>query len=426
MGRRGCKAATPHFFAPKGALRPRGGDAQRRRAGTHSATLCSRSATCRRNASTSDRSTLVWAKDTIASNGGSSFQGLRDAAILRVMSDTLARISEVAALRCADVEADATGGGTVLIRTSKSDQAGRRVHPLRRAGHAVNRYLEAAGHSAGPLFRQVRRGGHAQRRAAGRRQHLRHIVRRRAAAAGRIGGHSLRIGSARELAADGASVAELQQAGGWKSPPTPGVSSGAKQPHAGRSLGTATRWTRGDNLGTSGCAGRRRPGGVTARLRPSLSPLRASGHRGGYTPAIPAAAGGQVSSDQEAGAESNRAGLPGPYGHRQPCGFQREKEAAPSTIGPAAFLSGLRSPDRHRDIKSNRLSQHGSIPFNADHSAHPRHARPILRARVRGAAIEQRLIDARPVGCAQFDRQGNGERSGCVDAGSCLARYHHL
>ena len=51
-------------------------------------------------------------------------QGLRDAAIIRVMSDTLARISEVAALRHADVEADATGGGTVLIRASKSDQQG--------------------------------------------------------------------------------------------------------------------------------------------------------------------------------------------------------------------------------------------------------------------------------------------------------------
>ena len=55
----------------------------------------------------------------------------------------------------------------------------------------------------------------------------RQIVRRRAAAvagiAGRIGGHSLRVGSDRDLAADGASVAELQQAGGWKSPTTPGV-----------------------------------------------------------------------------------------------------------------------------------------------------------------------------------------------------------
>ena len=106
---------------------------------------------------------------SLASNGGVSLQGLRDAAILRVMSDTLARISEVAALRCADVEADATGGGTVLIRASKSDQqdegSTRYVGSATLA--AVNRYLEATGHSAGPLFRQVRRG--AQRRAAGRR-----------------------------------------------------------------------------------------------------------------------------------------------------------------------------------------------------------------------------------------------------------------
>ena len=46
---------------------------------------------------------------SLASNGGAGLQGLRDAAIVRVMSDTLARISEVAALRCVDVEADATG-----------------------------------------------------------------------------------------------------------------------------------------------------------------------------------------------------------------------------------------------------------------------------------------------------------------------------
>ena len=40
---------------------------------------------------------------------------------------------------------------------------------------------------------------------------------------GRRIGHSLRVGSARELAADGASLVELQQAGGWRSPTTPAV-----------------------------------------------------------------------------------------------------------------------------------------------------------------------------------------------------------
>ena len=56
---------------------------------------------------------------------------------------------------------------------------------------------------------------------------IRAIVRKRAAAVdgitGQIGGHSLRVGSACELAADGASLVELQQAGGWRSPTTPAV-----------------------------------------------------------------------------------------------------------------------------------------------------------------------------------------------------------
>lgn len=155
------------------------------------------------------------------------------------MSDTLARINEVAALRVGDVEADATGGGTVLIRASKSDQQGegstRYVGPATFA--AIRRYLEAAGHSAGPLFRQVRRGGHASAAPLGA-DSIRAIVRDRAAAvdgiAGRIGGHSLRVGSARDLAADGASVAELRsrRAGGSR-PPRQGSTSGAKRPRAG-------------------------------------------------------------------------------------------------------------------------------------------------------------------------------------------------
>ena len=151
---------------------------------------------------------------SLASTGSDSLQGLRDAAIVRVMSDTLARISEVAALRCADVEADASGGGTVLIRASKSDQQGE--GSTRYNGPAT---LAADGIPA--------------------------IVRSRAAAvdgiAGRIGGHSLRVGSARELAADGASVAELQQAGGWKSPTTSGSTSGANRPHTARWRGAGTR-----------------------------------------------------------------------------------------------------------------------------------------------------------------------------------------
>ena len=159
---------------------------------------------------------------------GSGLRGLRDCAIILLMSDTLARISEVAALQVADVEEDAAGAGTLAVRASKTDQLGsghtRYLGPA--TLQAVRRYLAAAGHSAGPLFRQVRRGGHGSAAPLGA-ESIRAIIRARAAAladaADRIGGHSLRVGSARDLAAAGASVAELQQAGGWRSPTTPGV-----------------------------------------------------------------------------------------------------------------------------------------------------------------------------------------------------------
>ena len=59
---------------------------------------------------------------------------------------------------------------------------------------------------------------------------------------------SLRVGGARARGRRG-QRRRTPAGGGWKSPTTPGVSSGAKPPPAGRSLGTATRWARGDNLG---------------------------------------------------------------------------------------------------------------------------------------------------------------------------------
>ena len=165
----------------------------------------------------------------LAGDGSGGLQGLRDAALILVLSDTLARISEAAALQCRDVEAYPThGGGSVHISASKADQFGegatRYIGPATLT--AINRYLQAAGHAAGPLFRRVLRGGHGSS-APLAADSIRTIVRQRVAAVpgsgGRVGGHSFRVGSARELAAAGASVAELQQAGGWRSPATPEI-----------------------------------------------------------------------------------------------------------------------------------------------------------------------------------------------------------
>ena len=140
----------------------------------------------------------------IAANEGHSLAGLRDASLIMVGSDALLRVSEIAALTVADVQVQSDGSGTVTIHASKTDQEGR--------GHtrylgaptvaAVQRWMQASGISAGPLFVRVRRGDVAGTKPLDVRS-IRSIIAKRAAAAGipdRISGHSLRVGSAQSLA----------------------------------------------------------------------------------------------------------------------------------------------------------------------------------------------------------------------------------
>ena len=54
----------------------------------------------------------------VAANGGGSVKGLRDAALLAVMSDAMLRVSEAAALDVADLEAE--GGRRVACRSIAS------------------------------------------------------------------------------------------------------------------------------------------------------------------------------------------------------------------------------------------------------------------------------------------------------------------
>ena len=170
--------------------------------------------------------TAAEAAASIASNGGSDVAGLRDSAIIRTASDTLARISEIAALQVSDIEAD-TEGGTVTIRAGKTDQTGE--GDTRYIGaptvHALRRWMDAAAIESGPLFRRIRKGGQVQN-AALSAEAVRAVIRKRAAdvdsITGKVSGHSFRVGSAQDLARHGASIAELQQAGGWKSAAMPG------------------------------------------------------------------------------------------------------------------------------------------------------------------------------------------------------------
>ena len=157
---------------------------------------------------------LAEAKGTVA--------GLRDSALIRLMSDCLLRISEAVAVNVEDVNS------ALRVHQSKTNPGttgipGMTLYIGDPTREAIQRYCEAADITDGPLFRWIRRGDNI----AGTRltiDGVRKIIQRRAREAGvegKISGHSLRIGSAVSLAQAGASVVNMQVAGRWKSPQMP-------------------------------------------------------------------------------------------------------------------------------------------------------------------------------------------------------------
>lgn len=148
--------------------------------------------------------------------------GLRDSALIRLMSDCLLRISEAVAVDVADV------GSALRVHRSKTNPGTAGIPDVTLyigapTQEVIKRYCEAGNIAEGALFRWIRRGDNMT---SGRLtiDGARKIIQRRAREAGvegKISGHSLRIGSAISLAQAGASVVNMQVAGRWKSPQMP-------------------------------------------------------------------------------------------------------------------------------------------------------------------------------------------------------------
>ena len=85
--------------------------------------------------------------------------GLRDAAMIRLMSDCLLRISEVVVVNVADFKEK-----TLTLRSSKTDQegAGESLYVCDATRRVLARYRERAGITRGALFKHIRRGDHIQ------------------------------------------------------------------------------------------------------------------------------------------------------------------------------------------------------------------------------------------------------------------------
>ena len=149
-----------------------------------------------------------------------TLSGLRDAAMIRLMSDCLLRIGEVVAVNVEDIKK-----GVLTLHYSKTDQegVGETLYVGKPTLQAIERYRNRGGIGGGALFRRVRFHQHIGKErlsVIGARM----AIKTRAEAAGVTGfisGHSLRVGSVVSLAQAGASVVEMQIAGRWKSPQMP-------------------------------------------------------------------------------------------------------------------------------------------------------------------------------------------------------------
>ena len=157
--------------------------------------------------------------------GAGDLRGLRDAALVAMASDAMLRVSEVASVQAEDVAFEDDGSARLLVRSGKTDQAGRGVVLFLGAPTAarVREWMSAAGIGKGALFRRLPRGGAVSEFGIGAASVRRVIVRRARAAGieGRVSGHSLRVGSAQSLAKRGAGLVEMQKAGRWVSPEMP-------------------------------------------------------------------------------------------------------------------------------------------------------------------------------------------------------------
>ena len=181
--------------------------------------------------------------------------GLRDALLIRLMSDCLLRVGEASALDVRDIAFAADGSLRVTVRRSKTDQEGRGVvlYAGPETGRLARLWLAKTG-GEGALFRQVNKAGRTAADGRLSARSMRDIVKRWAEAAGidgRVSGHSLRIGAAQSLRAAAASLAELMAAGRWTR------------------VDTVTRYTREEDAAT----------GAVARLRYGAFEERKPPHR---------------------------------------------------------------------------------------------------------------------------------------------------
>lgn len=162
---------------------------------------------------------------------GSSLLDLRDAALLGVAADTLCRESELTQLQLEDFQST-TSGWIVRVSTTRAGSSGvRNVVDERDVSDeskaAIDAWCDAAAITEGFLFVRVGRSSSVNPATLDRSSPIRpkevaRIIRHRALSAGVPGaasmsGDSARAGSAMDMIENGATIQDVQLAGGWRS-----------------------------------------------------------------------------------------------------------------------------------------------------------------------------------------------------------------
>ena len=152
---------------------------------------------------------------------------LRDVALMWVAHDTLLRASELSRIQIEHLDSQEDGSYALAVYFTKTTKDGRARH--RYISPHARRYLDEWLRAAetrggadfktnGSVFRTVI-GKHRVEESALSRQAMWRMVKRTAANLGLEGSfsaHSTRVGTAQDMTAQGLSMAQIMQSGGWK------------------------------------------------------------------------------------------------------------------------------------------------------------------------------------------------------------------
>ena len=153
--------------------------------------------------------------------------GLRNRALLLTAYESMRRRSELVALRIEDIEWGAHNSAAILLRRSKTDQAGQGkwIQLSATAGQALEAWLAAANLEFGYIFRGVRANDEVTESLCESR--VSRIYKSLAEKANvdprviqQISAHSMRVGAAQDQLVEGASLAQIMVRGGWSKPDT--------------------------------------------------------------------------------------------------------------------------------------------------------------------------------------------------------------